>query len=224
VFPYCQTKLGDDAPEWLFLVRHGAPFRREEAMENGEPSSVLYRPRKYAVLKYDTARGEMGVYCSAPREERILLKVFGRTLFGRDDFFPGGAKFDLSPLVKRGRSCLACADVFGIEHVSLTDVEFFHRREPRRRESQHAEDVFTLVERSCVKWPEEVNEITKATFTFRLWRQRRARKLTILPCNRAVYSRDEDSQILERWMEARSIAKCRVTLAGGQHAECGMSA
>jgi hypothetical protein len=57
VFSYCQQRKWQVSPEWLFVVRHGEPFRREEAMENGEPTSVLFRPRKCAVLKYDTGRG-----------------------------------------------------------------------------------------------------------------------------------------------------------------------
>jgi hypothetical protein len=207
VFAYCQRRAWQDSPEWLFLVRHGAPFRREEAMENGEPTSVLYRPRRYAVLKYDTGRGEMGVYCSAPRERQVLLKSFGSCLFGRNDFFPGVAKFDLRPLVDCGRACLACADVPGIEEVKLTHVEFFHRREPWRRVSQQADDIFALIEGAHMQWPEKVDEITKATFTVRLWRQKRPRRVTIVPCNRALYSRDEESSLLERWMEARRLIR-----------------
>ena len=135
----------------------------------------------------------------------MLLKTFGRTLFGRDNYFPGRAKFDLSPLVKCGRASLACGDVPGIEDVRLTDVEFFHRRDPGWKEIQESNDIFTLIELARVRWPEKVNEITRATFTVRLWRQRQPRRVTILPCNRALYSHDEYSPIVEKWMEARSF-------------------
>lgn len=205
VFAYCQQKVGQDGPEWLFLVRHGGLFRREEAMENGEPTSVVYRPRRYALLKYDAGRGEMGVYCTEERERKILLKVFGRALFGRDNFFPGTAKFDLKPLVCRGRGALAWGDVPPIEQVRLTDLEFFRRRAPWRRVIQQADDLFALIEQGEVCWPQDVTEITRATFTVKFWRQSRARRVTIVPCNRALYSRDEDSPILERWMMAREI-------------------
>jgi hypothetical protein len=205
VFAYCQQRVGQDGPEWLFLVRHGALFRREEAMENGEPTSVLYRPRRYALLRYDATRGEMGVYCGAEHEQRVLLKIFGKSLFGRNNFFPGRAKFDLRPLICRGRLALACADVPHIEHVRLTDLEFFRRRAPWRRMIQQAEDLFTLIERGEICWPRDLTEITRATFTVKFWKQRRPRQLTIVPCNRALYARDEDGPILERWMAARQI-------------------
>jgi hypothetical protein len=174
-------------------------------MENGEPTSVAYRPRKYALLKYDAGRGEMGVYCSEERERKILLKVFGRVLFGRDNFFPGTAKFDLAPLVSRGRAALAWADVPPIEQVRLTDLEFFRRQAPWRRVTQQADDLFALIEHGELCWPRDVTEITRATFTVKFWRQSRARRVTIVPCNRALYTRDEDSPILERWMAARQL-------------------
>jgi len=175
-FAYCQQRAWHDAPEWLFLVRHGAPFRREEAMENGEPTSVLFRPRKCAVLKYDTSRGEIGVYCSAAREQRVLLRHFGSCLFGRPDFFPGDSKFDLGPLLKLGRAALAFEDVPRMEDARLTAVEFFQRREPWRRTVHEAGDIFTLIERDEIRWPAKQNEIAKATFTVRLWHQKRPRQ------------------------------------------------
>ena len=205
VFAYCQQRLWHTVPEWVFLVRHGAPFRREEAMENGEPTSVLYRPRKYAVLKYDSLRGELGVYCSAAREQKILLKAFGKSLFGREDFFPGNAKFNLEPIVRLGRESLACADVMGIEEVRLTEVVFYQHETPWRRTIEQADDIFALVEKAKLTWPKEVQDIASATFAVKLWRQKRARRVTIMPSNRAIYSRDEDSGILERWMEAREF-------------------
>ena len=205
VFAYCQQRMGHYTPEWFFLVWHGGFPKREEAMENGQPTTVHFRPRRYAILKYDPARAEMGVYCSADHEKTILLRVFGRTLFGRETFFPARAKFNLRPLIERGRLALTWADVPPIEDVRLTELEFFRRREPWRRVIQQADDLFQLFERGELFWPRDLTEVTKATFTVKFWRQKRPRQLTIVPCNRALYARDEDSPILAKWMEAREI-------------------
>ena len=123
VFSYQQERV------WWFLVRHGAPCRREGAMEDGKPTSVCYRPQKHDVLKYDGGRGEIAVNCCCDRERRVLLRHFGSALFGRHDFFPGTAKYSLAPLVQ-GRSCLACANQFGIERINLIEVEFYFREQP----------------------------------------------------------------------------------------------
>ena len=128
------------------------------------------------------------MYCGAEHEQRILLKVFGRTLFGGDNFFSGTAKFDLRPLISRRRMALACADVPHIEQVRLTDLEFFRRRAPWRRVIQQADDLFALIERGKIRWPRDLTEITRATFTVKFWKEKRPRRLTIMSsaCNVAT--------------------------------------
>jgi len=205
VFP---SRQGD---QWLFLVRHGAPCRRENAMQNDEPTTVFYRPQKHDVLKYDAARGELAVNCCSDRERRILLRLFGACLFGRGDFFPGAARYTLAPLVHRGRACLACADVPGIERVSLTEVELEVQDDPRHRDIRKAEDIFALVETGKLVWPQNVDEIRRATFAIKFWRAPRPRRLTIMPCNRVVYGREEDSGILERLLRTRGFIDAEET-------------
>ena len=190
--------------EWTFLIRHGGAPRREGAMEDGEPTSVFYRRLEYDLLKYAAARGEMAASCCSDRERRVLLRVFGACLFGRNDFFPGTAKYTLAPLLG-GRSCLACGDIPGIEHVSLTEVQFYRREEPSKVRTERAEDIFQFIEMGELKWPDRVDEITRATFKVKFWKAKRARRLTIVPCNKALYGRDSDSGILERWLRARGF-------------------
>ena len=190
--------------EWWFLVRHGAPCRREAAMQDGEPTSVCYRPQKHDVLKYDTVRGEIAINCCCDRERRVLLRAFGTSVFGRCDFFPGTAKYSLAPLVQ-GRTCLACADLFGIERVGLIEVEFFFREEPWKCVRHKAGDIFELAERGELEWPRKIEEITRATFKVKFRRARRARRLTIVPCNKALYARDSDSGVLEKFLKARGF-------------------
>jgi hypothetical protein len=200
-----RVTLPSPPAEWWFLIRHGAPCRREGAMEDGQPTSIFYRPQQHDVLVYDPARGEMRVHCCSVRERKVLLRMFGRCLFGRNDFFPGTAKYSLAPLVRRGRNCLACADVPGLEKVRLTEVEFYFRQEPWKRVIQKADDIFALVERAEMQWPDSLEQITRATFEVKFWRARKTRRVTIVPCNKALYGRDDDSSVLEKWMEAREF-------------------
>ena len=192
---------------WRFVVRHGKVRRGEEAMENGEPTTVFFRRRHRDVLGYDGARGEMGVNACNPREEEVLLRVFGRSLFGRADFFPGTDKYTVWPIVRDGRDCLACADVPGIEWVRLTRVEFCQREGERHRSVQEAEDIFRLVERGKVKWPDRLEDFASATFQVKFHGAKKPRRLTIVPCNRVIYGREEDWPLLERLMLARGFIK-----------------
>ena len=192
---------------WRFVVRHGKARRGEEAMENGEPTTVFFRRRHRDVLGYDGARGEMGVNACNPREELVLLRTFGRCLFGRPDFFPGTDKYTVWPIMRDGRGCLACADVPGIEWVKLTRVEFCQREGERHRTVQEGEDIFRLVERGKVKWPDRLEDFASATFQVKFRGAKKPRRLTIVPCNRVIYGREEDWPVLERLMLARGFIK-----------------
>lgn len=205
VSSFCQQRVLHGSPEWLFLVQHTAPPRCEEALRKGVPRPLVFLPWIYSRLKYDTLRGEMGISCKADHERMVLLRIFGRVLFGRRDFFPSNAKYDLLPIVRDGRAVTACRDVPGIEHVVMTGVEF-HDRDAKKRSIHHAPDIFSLFENEELKWPKKMEHIASATFAVKLWRQKQARKVTILPSNRALYIRDEDSPILELWFEARKLS------------------
>jgi hypothetical protein len=190
--------------EWVFIVRHGAPCRREGAMKDDQPTSICYRPQRHDLLIYDPARGQMRLNCCAERERRVLLRAFGLCLFGRADYFPGTAKYTLAPL-RSGRACLACADVPGIERVTLTEVELHVREEPRHRIIRKARDIFALVENGSLVWPAQLDAIARATFEVKFWRAPRPRRLTLVPSNRALYSREEDSRLLDKLLQVRKF-------------------
>jgi hypothetical protein len=193
--------------EWWFLVRHGAPCRREGVMEGDQPGTVFFRPQCHDVVVYNPQRAELRLNCCAERERRVLLRAFGRCLFGRADFFPATAKYTLAPLVQLGRAALACGDVPGIERVTLKAVEFHYRRAPWRRELHEADDIFEQIEMGKIRWPGTVEEVTQARFEVRLQRGKRPRRLAIVPCNKALYTRDADSHFLERFVAARGFAR-----------------
>ena len=191
--------------ECWFLVRHGMPCRREGTMQDGQPGSVFYRPQKHDVLVYDPARGELRLNCCGKGERAEFLKAFGVHLFGNERFFPGTAKYTLAPLVADGRNCLACLDVPGIERVVLKEVEFFFPVKPRERVTRKSDDIFALLENGRVEWPKAPGAITRATFEVKFTEARKARRVTILPSNKALYGRDDDSLLVERWLAARKF-------------------
>jgi hypothetical protein len=199
VFAYHQP------PEWCFLVRHGAPCRREGAMRDDLPTTLFYRPQRHDILIYDPSRGEIRVNCCAVSERKVLLRLFGNCLFGRSDFFDATAKYTLAPLLRNGRACLACEDVPGIEFLSLKEVEFHYRDEPPHRDTLRADDIFALVEAARLRWPAGPDEITRATFEVKFSRVKRPRRFTIIPCNKVLYGRDSDGPLLDQLLQARGF-------------------
>lgn len=172
-------------------------------MEEGRPDAVRFRPLKHDVLVYHAGRGEMRINCCSPHERTVLLRAFGIHLFGNPDFFPNVEKYTLSPLLTQGRACLYCWDVPGLEAVRLTGVEFFSPGLPSGRHIYESDDIFEHFKRENIKWPEHADTITRATFRVKIQGHRCWRRLAILPCNRAIYSRDGDGVILEKWMLKR---------------------
>lgn len=174
-------------------------------MQDGLPTTVFFRPQRHDVLKYDAIHGEMASNCCSDSERRILLRIFGSTLFGRPDFFPGAAKYNLAPIVRDGRNSLVCADVPGMEWVRLVGIDRDVEEAPKHRDSKKAADIFELVESSQLQWPRNIDQLKRATFLVKFWRAPKPRRFTIVPCNHVIYGRPEDSRILQKFMRLRGF-------------------
>jgi hypothetical protein len=190
--------------ECWFLVRHGLPCKREGTMDTPEGSSIFYRPQKYDVLVYNAAAGEIRVNCCGRRELEEFRKAFGAHLFGNEAFFPGTAKYKLDPLVCDGPACLACGDIPGIEHITLKEVEFYQSGQPWQRIIRKSEDIFELVANGLIKWP-AVDRIKRAGFEIKFADSTKTRRVTLIPSNKALYARDDDSALVEQWLKARGF-------------------
>lgn len=196
----CKVRAFPKDGECWFLVRHGLPCKREGVMDGDGTGSVFYRPRKHDVLVYNEERGEIRINCCGVRELQEFLKAFGAYVFGKEDFFPGDAKYSFAPLLT-GRDCLAWGDVPGIEKVTLREVEFFFGGKPWQRVTRKSEDIFALVERESLHWP-DVDRITRAGFEVKFLESKKTRRVTIIGANKAQYGRDEDSVKLEAWLNS----------------------
>ena len=141
--------------EYWFLVRHGLASKRQEVVSATGADTLIFRPGEYDVLVYNRKRGELRVHGCNPREVEILRSLFGKHIFHDKDFFPGGARFTLAPLVDAGRNCLACSDIPGIEHIILTEAQVLVAGGSEWLRSTHqAADLFTAVEHERVVLPE----------------------------------------------------------------------
>ena len=200
----CKVRAFPKDGECWFLVRHGLPCKRESVMDGDGTGSVFYRPQKHDVLAYNEERGEIRVNCCGVRELKEFLGAFGAYVFGREDFFPGDAKYQFAPLLT-GRDCLAWGDVPGIESVTLREVEFFFGGKPWQRVTRTSEDIFTLVERESLHWP-DVDRITRAGFEIKFG-EKKTRRVTIIGANKAQYGRDDDSVKVEAWLKLRKFVR-----------------
>ena len=70
-----------------FLVRHGDPFTRESIIQDGESSSLFYRPEKYDVIVYNPSTGEIRMNAKTKGEKELYRTRFGFHFFGDSEFF-----------------------------------------------------------------------------------------------------------------------------------------
>jgi hypothetical protein len=189
-----------------FLVRHGEPFRREESLEDGQATSVFYRPLRYDVVVYHPGIGELRINARSPREKKFYQRQFGRLLFGDENFFPGASKYTLEPLRFDGEMSVVCSDVDGMESVTLREVQWSWGGTNHEAESFRADDVFAVRRMSDWQVPQTA-WISRAVFQIKFADSRVPRSVTIRPSNIALYTRDSDAALVEEWLEKRGFLR-----------------
>ena len=194
----------DRADGVWFLVRHGEPFKREESLEGHDASSVCYRPLKYDVLVYAPQIGEWHQLRSKG-EKRLYRETFGKHLFGDEGVFPGTDKYTLDPLRELGeelrrRSQTSKASIGS----SCGEVQFYFAGSPWEIVTRRSDDIFALFNSRAKPFPEG-GRIIRATFKVKFSDSKTPRSVVIKPSNIAQFTRDDDSELVESWLQARGF-------------------
>jgi hypothetical protein len=187
-----------------FLVRHGEPFKREESIDGIKASSVYFRPLKYDVLVYSPQIGELRINARSKGEKELYRTKFGKHLFGDDEIFPGTEKYTLDPLREMGEISLSLADIEGIDWIKLREVQFFFAGNPWEVVTRKSEEIFALLTSRKKSFPEG-GRIIRATFQVKFSDAKTPRSVVIKPSNIAQFTRDDDSVLVEQWLEARGF-------------------
>ncbi len=203
--------------EVWFLVRHGDLLKREGKYEHGESSTFVYRPEKYDVLVYNQQLGELRIHADTKGEKSLYRAKFGLHLFGREDFFPGQAKYTLKPLIALGKDSLTCGDIEGIDDVRLVELQIARGGPHQEIEIRKATDLFAVLEARGRSIHEKAR-LTKAKFRVKFTASKTPRTVTVKPPNVVLYGRDSDSALVEAWLTARGFIGS-VEQADGEHKE-----
>ena len=130
----------------------------------------------------------------------MLRRTFGGHLFDDLEFFPGGAKFTMAPLVTLRRGCLACGDVPELANITLACVQFISGGKKWVRKTFEAPDIFDAIDDGEFSLPNP-DCIVRATFLVRF----KDSKKTTDGDNRLKVVRDGDTVLVERWLAARGF-------------------
>ncbi|MBF0629353.1 MAG: hypothetical protein HQL91_14150, partial [Magnetococcales bacterium] len=201
----CKVFIFDQGRKVCILVRHGQPTKREGSIkEGGESSSVHYRPEKHDVVIYDRKLVDLAINAETKGEREMYVAKIGLYLFGDESFFPGGEKYTLDPLKLDGKASVACGDVEGLEWIRLNKLGIHNGGKYSALDIKKATDLFAYFEEKGIAIHPS-SRLVMATFEVKFSNARRPRSLTIYPANHALYTRDEDSTLLEKWMGKRGF-------------------
>jgi hypothetical protein len=190
--------------EIWFLIRRGDLYRREATLEDGQIGSIAFRPQKYDLVIFNQMTHELGINGKNEKIRNEYRKQFGYYLFGRDNQFAGTSKYSLEPLRELGEQSLNVVDAPGIQWVKLTDIQYTVRVVAEELRSYKAPDLFEHFRfNDFVIPPKWV--LKKATFKVRFDDNPKPRSVTIKPPNVALYSRDEDTSVVEEWLMRRGF-------------------
>jgi len=187
-----------DGKQFWFFVRHAEPVKREGCvdMTDHQSKSMIYHPEKHDLVVYDSEFGELRIHADCKKEPELFRLEFGRHLFNDRDFFPlGREKYTLEPLRKAGKAALGCGGIEGMRNVTLKELQFLSGvGAPWHRETHAADDLFDVL-----AIPDGVR-LLQAKFLVRFSDNTRPRTVTIRPSNYALYGRDDDAVLVEKWL------------------------
>lgn len=190
--------------EMWFLIRRGDLYRREATLENGQSGSIAFRPEKYDLVIFNQMTHELGINGKNEKVRNEYRKQFGYYLFGRDNQFAGVSKYSLEPLREQGIQSLNVIDAPGIQWVKLTDLQYTVRVIAEELRSCKAPNLFEHFQYKNFAIPSDW-ELKRATFKVRFEDNPTPRSVTIKPPNVALYSRDEDTAVVEEWLIRRGF-------------------
>ena len=204
--------------EHWFLVRHGLTSRGQEVVSATGTDTLIFRPGEYDVLVFNRESRELRIHGCGQREVEMLRRTFGKHFFGDKDFFPGGARFTLTPLIASGRASLACKDIPGIDEITLVEVQAFTGGRDWLRVRYHAGDLFNLIEDETVVLPDK-QSLVRASFLVRFTDAKKQRTVKILGVNKLSVRHDSDTPLVKKWMEERGFLIKRTAKEDGPGAE-----
>ncbi|MEQ9616631.1 MAG: hypothetical protein RLN60_01210 [Phycisphaerales bacterium] len=213
----CRIQPFPEKHRVLFLVSHGDPLRREGKLEDGAQSTVLYRPVKYDVVVYDMAIGELRINAATVGEKKLYCRAFGKHLLGDPEFFGEADKYTLDPLRVDGEESLGCEGVSGIESIHLVEIHYLRPGNPMETEIRKSKDIFAGLRNRGASMPARP-KILLAKFDVKFTNGKNPRRVTVT-AHRASYSRDDDGDAVNQWLEARGFVKGRTS--GEQHEKHG---
>jgi len=156
------------------------------------------------VIVYNPENGEIRMNARSKGEKELYRTKFGLHFFGDSEFFDGKSKFTLEPLRESGSASILCEDIEGIDWVRLKEFQIFRGGTHKEIEIRKAEDIFASLEERDRSIPNG-GRLSKASFQIKFADSKTPRTVTLSSGNRAQFKRDDDAEVLEKWLIRRGF-------------------
>jgi hypothetical protein len=107
-------------------------------------------------------------------------------------------------LRESGSASILCEDIEGIDWVRLKEFQIFRGGTHKEIEIRKAEDIFASLEERDRSIPNG-GRLSKASFQIKFADSKTPRTVTLSSGNRAQFKRDDDAEVLEKWLIRRGF-------------------
>lgn len=201
--PVCEVHPYQDGDEIRFTITHGQLYRSDGSISKSMAMQrVTFRPQQHDAVIFDNRTMTLKVNARNNGERGLYRTAFGQVLFGNPDHFPAdGRIYTLEPL---RRSPLDFRPVVGIRGVVLTEVWIEFESPDQRVEKYQSRDLSVSIANDG-RPNLRAGRLTHGVLMVRYSSGGRARKLEIRPPNVAIFDRDRDGEVTERFLEANGF-------------------
>ncbi|MCZ2204419.1 hypothetical protein [Bartonella sp. A05] len=190
------------------VIKYGKPLKRELKMKDGETESIFYNPQCHDLLIYNCNSDDISVRTDGKKGQLPkYLYCIGKHIFGNEAYFNEMKIFSLDKLREIQSPAHNFVSVNGIETVTLVEVQYDWDGETEIRKSGNL--LSTLIRKNGSKSTPKA-KISYAKFSILFEGSNQPRKIGIHSGNQATFGRDEDSLIIEDWINEQQLVAPRI--------------
>ena len=177
-------------------------------MKDGETESIFYNPQCHDLLIYNCDTDDISVRTDGKKGQLPeYLKCIGKHIFSIQNYFDKKKIFSLDKLGEIQSAAHNFVSIDGIEDVKLVELQYDWGGEIEIRKSGNL--LGTLIRKNGLESTKKAN-IIYAKFSIRFAGNNTPRKIGIRSGNQATFGRDEDSLIIEDWINDQEFVVPRM--------------
>lgn len=189
--------------EHCYMIRRGQPYARFNAINDGNPSSIVFQPEIFDVIAYNLRSRQLRVASSSTATRDLYRRLGGLHLFGDESYFVERNLLSLLPLATKGPEALVCDDIPGLLDVKLRKVQVIDGSARKRTLTWEEEDVYSNPD--FVKRCSGRLKISRVCLGFLTVGASRPRRCELRPPNIISLSRDEDVIPVGEFLQKRGF-------------------